>query len=68
MKQAIKELLESKKFLAAILAIVVWAVGRLGIDMSTEQLAPIVGSLWTYIVGQAIADHGKSKAKIENSE
>lgn len=65
MKDAFAELLKSKKFLAALMAMLIWGVGKAGLDMSEEQLAPIVGPLWLYIMGQAFADRGKSAAQVE---
>lgn len=64
MKQAIADLLSSKKFIAAILAGVLWATGKIGLDLSEDQLAPIVGPLWLYIIGQAFADHKKEAARL----
>ena len=68
MKQAIVELLSSKKFVAALLSVILWGVGKLGLNMTEDQLAPIVGPLWLYILGQAFADHGKERAKVEAEE
>lgn len=65
MSAAIREMLESKKFLAALLAVLVWGLGQLGANMTPEQLAPLVGPLWLYILGQAWADSGKEAAKID---
>lgn len=64
-KQALADLLTSKKFLAAILSAVVWGLGYAGLDLTVDQLAPIVVPLWLYIMGQAFADVGKEKAKLE---
>jgi hypothetical protein len=60
----LKELAAQKKFQAAVLAGVAWAVGKFGLQVSSEQLAPIVGPLWLYIFGQGLADFGKSAAQI----
>lgn len=65
MSQALKDLLSSKKFLVAVLSIVVWAIGKAGLSLTVEQLLPIVGPLWVYIFGQGLADLGKEKAKVE---
>ncbi|TXH41013.1 MAG: hypothetical protein E6Q97_38415 [Desulfurellales bacterium] len=62
MKNVIKGLLSSKKFVAALLAAGVWALGKAGLHIDTETLAGIVTPLLTYIVGQGIADVGKPAA------
>jgi hypothetical protein len=65
MWNALKELLSSKKALATIVAILVWAIGKAGLDVSPDTLYPIVVLLAGFVVGQAIADFGKAKAKID---
>lgn len=65
MWEAIKGILSSKKALMAFVSILVWVVAKAGLDLSTEQLLPIVGPLWLYIFGQGIADLGKEKAKVD---
>jgi hypothetical protein len=64
MKTAILEMLSSKKFLAAMLAIVGWFAGLLGFNVDPAQLAAGLSPLLAYIIGQGIADHGKPAAKI----
>lgn len=58
-----KQMSQSKKFQAAVLAGVVWGAGKLGLQLSTEELLPIVGPLWGYIFGQGLADFGKEAKK-----
>jgi len=65
MKALLKQLLTSKKAWAAIVAVIVWCVGRFGWDVAPADLAPVIGILCTFIAGQALADVGKEKAKIE---
>lgn len=60
----LKSLLTSKKFLVAVLACVVWLVGKLGVHLDNDALLGAVTPLWTYVLGQGIADHGKGTAKI----
>ena len=60
----IKSLLTSKKFLVATLACVVWLVGKLGVHLDNDALLGAVTPLWTYVIGQGIADPGKEAAKI----
>lgn len=66
MGNAIADLLKSKKAITAIAAAVVAAGAKLGWDVTTEELMPILTPLMAYIVGQGIADHGKEAAKIKN--
>lgn len=65
MWNTVLELLASKKALMAVLSIVVWAVGKLGLELNAEELLPVVFPLWMYILGQGIADAGKGKALAE---
>ena len=60
MMAVIKEMLTSKKFLAALLAAIVWIAGRFGAHLDYDALMGAVTPLWLYVVGQALADHGKS--------
>ena len=67
MGTAIADLLKSKKALTAIAAAIVAAGGKIGWDVSTDELMPILTPLMAYIVGQGIADHGKERAKVEQA-
>lgn len=60
-----KEMLKSKKFLAAAAAAVVWLAGKGGLNLNTEELLGAVTPLWAYIIAQGAADWGKSKAQLE---
>lgn len=62
MLTSVKEMLASKKFLAALLAGVVWIAGRFGADLNSEELLGAVTPLWAYIIGQGVADINKLKA------
>jgi hypothetical protein len=64
MKGMILELLKSKKFFAAVIAAIVWVAGRYGFDLDKESLVATVTPFWLYIVGQGIADHGKSAEQL----
>ena len=67
MKDVIKGLLASKKFLAAIAGAGVVVLNKaLSIDMPEEDLLKILGMIATYILGQSVADFGKEKAKVEH--
>lgn len=64
MKKALMELLASKKFLVALLSVVVFGLGKAGLSLTVEQLLPVLAPLWGYIFGQGLADLGKEKAKV----
>jgi len=59
-----RELASSKKFQAAVLSAMLWALGKLGLKLDATDLLPIVGPLWLYIFGQGLADFGKSAAQV----
>ena len=63
MGNAIADLFRSKKALTAMATVIVAGVGKLGLEMTTDELLPILGPLVAYIVGQGIADNGKEAAK-----
>ena len=54
-------------WLIAIATALVTLGSKIGWDVSTEELLPIISPLMAYIVGQGIADHGKEKAKAEST-
>lgn len=56
-----KEMLKSKKFLAACVSVIVWCVGKVGADLDTDELLGAVTPLWAYIIAQGAADFGKGK-------
>ncbi len=65
MWNAICDLARSKKALTAIAAAIVAGGAKLGWDVTTDELMPILSPIMAYVVGQGIADHGKERAKIE---
>ena len=67
MGNALVELLKSKKALTAIAAAIVAGAAKIGWDVSTDELIPILTPIMAYVVGQGIADHGKERAKIEKT-
>jgi len=64
MKTALFELFASKKFLAALTAIVIYVAGRFGFNIDTAVLDRIYAALMVYIGAQGIADIGKSAAQV----
>jgi len=59
----LKQLLASKKAVAALVAVVVWAAGRFGLDLTAADLALPIGAIVAYVLGQGAADFGKSAAQ-----
>lgn len=64
LKEVIKALFSSKKFVAALVAMLVWIAGKVGLHLSTEVISGAIAPLLTYIVGQGIADQGKPAALV----
>jgi hypothetical protein len=60
----IKEMLKSKKALAAAVSAAVWIAGKAGLNLDTSTLLGAVTPLWAYILAQGVADHNKEAAKI----
>jgi hypothetical protein len=63
-----KEMLKSKKFLAAAVSGIVWLVGKVGADLDSEELLGAVTPLWAYIIAQGAADFGKAKATAQTAD
>lgn len=59
MWNAVKQMLGSKKFVAALISAAVWGLGRLGLHIDESTLAGMVAPFIAYIVGQGIADTAK---------
>jgi len=59
MKATAIELLTSKKFLAALAAIIVYVAGHFGLKIQPEALDPIWQVLVVYVGAQGLADIGK---------
>ncbi len=64
MNNLIKGLLTSKKFMAAIVAMIVAAGTRYGLHLDPETVGVIIAPLIAYIVGQGMADRGKEATAI----
>lgn len=64
MKGAIVELLSSKKFLTAIVALLVAGGARYGLALDPEVCATILGLFAVLIGAQGAADQGKAAAEI----
>lgn len=64
MNAAMKEMLTSKKFLAALIAMVAYVAAHFGLQIDQTEAAAMLAPLLAYIVGQGFADTGKSAAVI----
>jgi hypothetical protein len=56
------DMLQSKKFIAALVALLVALGAKAGLKLDTDLVMMLVSPLWLYILGQGIADHGKEAA------
>lgn len=69
MLDTVKELFGSKKFLAflttALVVVGNKVVGHFGYELDASQVALIVATGSSYIIGQGIADHGSTAAQIK---
>lgn len=68
MRDALKQLLGSKKFLVMLATILVYVAGKAGLNLTTDQLVPVLAVMMTYIVGQGISDIGKEAEKEKRKE
>lgn len=64
MKATLLDLFTSKKFLAAMTAIIVYAAGRLGLNIDPTVLDHIWQALLIYVGAQGVADLGKGAAQV----
>lgn len=64
MSNLLKQLATSKKFLAALVAVVVAAGARYGLNLDPETVGILIAPLIAYIVAQGQADKGKHAAAI----
>jgi len=64
MRQAIADLLSSKKFITMVVGLIVAIGARKGFDVDGEIVAAILGLFAVLIGAQGAADHGKEAARI----
>lgn len=60
--KVIKELLASKKFVMAVLAVAAYLGSKLGFGFGAEEAFAVISPLLAAILGQGAADWGKSAA------
>lgn len=58
-----KDLLTSKKFQAAVIAVLAQIAAKFGLELDEASALMLISPLIAYIVGQGVADLGKSAAK-----
>ena len=57
------DLLESKKFRAALAATIVAILGKFGLDIPEGELLAILSPILLYVAAQGVADIGKPRAE-----
>lgn len=68
MKETLKEMFTSKKFITALAGLIVALFAKIGLELNTEDVALIVAPTVVYVISQGWADKGKEaeKVKIQN--
>ena len=61
----LRDMLRSKKFLAAVAGVLVGLAGKVGLELETESLVAVLTPIVAYILGQGLADAGKEAIQIE---
>lgn len=64
-KESLKQLLTSKKSLAAIVGVLMVAAQKTGVIIDEDTLYQLLAVIGTYILGQGIADAGKEAAQVK---
>lgn len=65
MKDVLKSLFSSKKFLALLAGILVFLASKAGWGLSESDVMPVLLLVGTYLGAQGMADFGKSRSLIE---
>jgi hypothetical protein len=63
-----KTLFTSKKFLVALVGLVVATTAHFGLNLDEAAILTLLTPILAYIGAQGIADFGKEKAKVEVGE
>lgn len=66
--QTIRALFGSKKFVAMLGGIVIYAAGRFGFDVSQDDADRMLGLVALYLGVQGVADAGKEAAKAKGGQ
>ena len=68
MRKLLGEILTSKKAIATIVAVLLVATNKIGLNLPEEALTQIISAVAAYVVGQGMADFGKaSKGLVQQS-
>jgi len=59
MKDVIRRLLSSTKFLTMVATVVSTVIARWGFDIPSEEITPIIAVVVSWLLGQGLADIGK---------
>jgi len=59
-KDMLTDFAGSKKAMVFLASVIVWATTKAGLHLTTDELTPYLVLASGYLVGQGIADHGKS--------
>jgi hypothetical protein len=64
--KTIRDLFGSKKFLAALVGLIVWIASVAGFDLDPDAVDKMLAlTIVPFIIGQGIADHGKEAEKLK---
>lgn len=58
-------LLKSKKFQASLVGLIIAIIGEVGLNLDEQALITVLSPILAYILGQAMADIGKERAKAQ---
>jgi len=61
----VKEFLTSKKFITAVVGIIITAAAKHNLNLDEQQVYGVVAVIVAYILGQGWADSGKEAAKVK---
>lgn len=63
----IREFVTSKKFIVAVVGVIIAIAGRHGLSLDPQTVEHVVYLFVAYLLGQGIADHGKEAAKVNGT-
>lgn len=63
----LREFITSKKFIVAVVGVIIATAGKHGLELDPETVNNVVFIIVAYIGGQALADWGKEAAKVNST-
>lgn len=63
----LREFITSKKFIVAVVGVIIATAGKHGLELDPETVNNVVFIIVAYIGGQALADWGKEAAKVNGT-